>query len=71
MIFLIGSVVNRESITITGESIVPGRNYWCYLVMNYNRGNSGNRTSAQSQSILVTTRERKSMILFLYLSDQT
>lgn len=60
------SVLNIKQITISGsDKVLPGRNYWCYLTMIYNRNNAGNVTSARSQSILMTTLERRSMSFLL------
>uniref|UniRef100_A0A7M5WYM7 Uncharacterized protein n=1 Tax=Clytia hemisphaerica TaxID=252671 RepID=A0A7M5WYM7_9CNID len=60
-VFLTASVLNQKQITITGnDRVLAGRNYWCHMTMTYNRNNQGNVTSARSQSILITTLERKS-----------
>ena len=71
-LLLKGSVLNKKQIVISGASVLAGRNYWCYLVMSYDIKNdvAGNVTSARSQSILMTTLERKSKLniclLFLF-----
>ena len=55
----LAEVLNQKQITITGQKVLPGRIYRCFLIMTYDKNSSGNKTSARSRKFPVTTVERK------------